>query len=133
METRIVEWFTQLKEHRKVADKEERVEEFKESEVIQEIVEEEEREESDLKIQVREGAYFLSLDKYSYDQLCWMLGEKIQKMNLEMPSIEDIREKAEQVFNSSCTYDELCWLISEMDILAKMSLLQETKKKDFDY
>ncbi|MFX1417958.1 MAG: hypothetical protein ACFE9N_03440 [Promethearchaeota archaeon] len=89
---------------------------------------EEEPEEPDLKSQIREGAYYLSLKKYTYDELCWILAEKIQKINLDMPSIEDIKKKAEQVFNSSCTYDELCWLNSEMDILTKKSFLEQKKR-----
>lgn len=112
------EWLKQLMEHRKVVSKP----------VIEEPVEE-----PDLKTYVREAAYYFSLDGYSYNDLCWILAEKIQKMNLVMPSIEDIRRKAEQVFNSSCSYDELCWLNAEMDFLIKKSLLEKKKKKLFDY
>jgi hypothetical protein len=133
METRITEWFIQLNKYRKSVSKEETIEEIKEPEEIQEREVEEESDEPDLKTQVRETAYFLSLDKYSYNELCWLLAEKIQKMNLPIPSIEDIRKKAEEVFNSSCTYDELCWLNAEMDVLTKKSLLEEAKKKPFDY
>ena len=89
-------------------------------------------EEPDLKTQVKEVAYYLSLDRYSYDDLCWMLAEKIQKVNIDVPSIEDIKRKAEEVFNSSCTYDELCWLNAEMDILIEKSFL-EKEKKEFKY
>lgn len=127
MEERITAWLKQLTEHRKVAVKEELVEELLEPE------ESKEPEESDLKNQIREAAYFLALEKYSYNELCWILAEKIQKMNLPMPSIEDIKKKAEEVFRSSCAYDELCWLNAEMDILTRKTLLQETKKKEFDY
>lgn len=123
-EDQLETWLMQTKEYRKVA-------------VIKEIKEEavgvdEEAVEVDFNTQTREAAYFLSLDGYTYDQLCWLLAEKIQKMSLDMPSIEDIRRKAEEVFNSSCTYDELCWLNAEMDILIKKSFL-EKKKKEFDY
>lgn len=89
-------------------------------------------EEPDLKTQVKEAAYYLSLDRYSYNELCWMLAEKIQNMNIDMPSIEDIKRKAEEVFNSSCAYDELCWLNAEMDILIEKSFL-EKEKKEFNY
>ncbi|MFW9877633.1 MAG: hypothetical protein ACFFG0_31490 [Candidatus Thorarchaeota archaeon] len=85
----------------------------------------EEKEEVDFEKQIREAAYYLSLKGFTYDQLCWILAEKIQKMTLDMPSIEDIRVKAEQVFNSSCTYDELCWLNAEMDILTRKSYLEK--------
>lgn len=112
------EWLKQLMEHRKFVPKP----------VIEEPIEE-----PDLKTYVSEAAYYLSLSGYSYNDLCWILAEKIQKMNLVMPSIEDIRRKAEQVFNSSCSYDELCWLNAEMDFLIKKSLLEKKKKKLFDY
>ena len=139
MKSRIEEWLTQTKKHRKSAMEEEKIEETEEIVETEEKTEIEEREdveeaeESDLKNQVRELAYFLSLKKYSYNDLCWILAEKIQKMNLEMPSIEDIKQKAEEVFDSSCTYDELCWLNAEMDLLTKKSLLQEQKRKMFNY
>ncbi|MHA2128333.1 MAG: hypothetical protein ACW99L_00035 [Promethearchaeota archaeon] len=103
---------------------------YEEVEYVKE--EEEAFEEIDFKTQVREAAYFLSLSKYSYNDLCWILSEKIQKMSLDMPSIEDIKRKAEEVFNSSCTYDELCWLNAEMDFLIKKSFL-EKEKKTFNY
>lgn len=102
------------KEHRKVA-------------VIKEV--REEAVEVDFKTQIKEAAYFLSLAGYTYDQLCWLLAEKIQKMNLDMPSIEEIKRKAEEVFKSSCTYDELCWLNAEMDILTKKEFLKTIEKR----
>ena len=88
--------------------------------------------EDNLRSQISVAAYYLAHRNYSYDVLCWMLAEKIQKMNLEMPSIEDIKKKAEEVFSSSCTYDELCWLNAEMDILIKKSFLGK-EKKEFNY
>ena len=84
--------------------------------------------EKDLKAQVKEAAYYLSQKGYNYNDLCWILAENIQKINLSMPSIEDIKRKAEEVFSSSCTYDELCWLNSEMEILIKKSYLEKEKK-----
>lgn len=86
-------------------------------------------EEPDLKTNVREAAYYLSLKKYTYDQLCWLLSEQIQKINLDLPSIEDIKKKAEEIFRSGCTYDELCWLNSEMDFLIKKSFLEKNVNK----
>ncbi|MDX1798040.1 MAG: hypothetical protein R3255_05275 [Candidatus Lokiarchaeia archaeon] len=97
-------------------------------ELVPEIIEEE-PEEFDLKYQIREAAYYLSLKGYTYNELCWILAEKIQKISLNMPSIEDIKQKAEQVFNSSCTYDELCWLNAEMDILTEKSYLKKEKRR----
>jgi hypothetical protein len=94
-----------------------------EKEIVKDTFKEEiiiEKEEVDFETQIREAAYYLSLKEFTYDQLCWILAEKIQKMSLDMPSIEDIRVKAEQVFNSSCTYDELCWLNAEIDILSSL-------------
>ncbi len=161
-EERIVQWFQQIKKYRKFEPQKKEKEtsdavKFIKFEEPQEKVEtedktqvearlrqtEEERkhepevveqrpEEPDFKTHVKETAYFLSLDRYSYDELCWMLAEKIQNMTLDMPSIEDIKRKAEQVFNSSCTYDELCWLNAEMDLLIKKSFLEKTKK-EFNY
>ncbi len=150
IETKLIEWFQQLKNHRSYEPQEKLKEttetvtfvkfeqapmEVKATEELERIVEEkkEEPEEPDLKTQIKEAAYYLSLDEYTYDQLCWILAEKIQKVNLDMPSIEDIRRKAEEVFNSSCTYDELCWLNAEMDILTRRSFLEQKKRKMFDY
>ncbi len=153
VETRTLEWFQQFMNHRSYeppikAEKPAETVDFvkfeqtpiivedktKEQMIVEERKEEpEEQEESDLKKQIREAAYYLSLDEYSYDQLCWLLAEKIQKINLEMPSIEDIRKKAEEVFNSSCTYDELCWLNAEMDILTQKSFLEIAERKRFNY
>ena len=79
---------------------------------------EENEEEFGLESQIREAAYYLSLDNYSYDDLCWMLAEKILK-TYRMPSIEDTKKKAEEVFRSSCSYDELCWLNAELEISMK--------------
>ncbi len=150
-EARILKWFEQIKAHRKIellkkpqettdtvkfikfekpiVKLEAQIEPKQKIPPELEIIEEE-PEEFDLKSQVREAAYYFSIKGYTYDELCWILAEKIQKINLNMPSIEDINQKAEQVFNSSCTYDELCWLNAEMDILTKKSYL-EKKKKDF--
>ena len=75
---------------------------------------------------VKVGAYYLSKEGYDYNELCWILAEKIMKESLKMPSIEDIRLKAEQVFASSCTYDELCWLNAEIDILRRYFFEEKT-------
>lgn len=152
-EERIVKWYEQIKAHRKVEllkKPQETTDTVKfikfekpiikvETQIEPEpIIEpeseifEEEPEGIDLKSQIKEAAYYFSLKGYTYDELCWILAEKIQKINLTMPSIEDIKQKAEQVFNSSCTYDELCWLNAEMDILTEKSYL-EKKRKNFGY
>ncbi len=153
VETRILQWLDQIQAHRKIespkktenladtikfvkfeetmlklkAKSEIQAEKAPEPQLI-----EKEPEITPFKIQIREAAYYFSLKGYTYDELCWILAEKIQKINLEMPSIEDIRQKAEQVFNSSCTYDELCWLNAEMDILTEKRFLQKNNKS-FDY
>jgi len=152
VETRIVEWLQQIKEHRefKPKQKEEKVAkavkfvrlekapakvEPKDITPIEKITPKEEVieevEEADFKTQIRKAAYYLSQKGYTYDELCWILSEKIQKMSLEMPSIEDIKRKAEEVFRSSCSYDELAWLNAEMDHLIKKSYLEEKKKKSY--
>ena len=152
VETRIVEWLQQIKEHRKIKPKqmEEKVTkavkfvrlekapakvEPEDTTPIEKITPKEEVieevEEADFKSQIREAAYYLSQKGYTYDELCWILSEKIQKMSLEIPSIEDIKRKAEEVFSSSCSYDELCWLNAEMDHLIKKSYLEEKKKRSY--
>ena len=93
-------------------------------EVVEEDIDEEVEEEIGLESQIREAAYYLSLRKYSYNDLCWLLAETIQKINLGMPSLEEIRKKAEEVYNSSSTYDELCWLNAEMDLLIEQHFLE---------
>jgi hypothetical protein len=100
-------------------------------EVVEEYIDEEDEEEIGLESQIREGAYYLSLKKYSYNDLCWLLAETIQNINLGMPSLEEIRKKAEEVYNSSSTYDELCWLNAEMDLLIKQHYLEQEKREFF--
>ncbi len=57
-----------------------------------------------------------------------MLAEKILKTHA-MPSIEDTKTKAEEVFRSSCTYDELCWLNAEIELLLKEEYLVKERFK----
>ena len=118
-------WLTQLKKHRAPITENEEAEakESMEKEVVQV-----DDEEIGLEPQIREAAYYLSLKKYSYNDLCWLLAEVIQNIALNMPSLEDIRKKAEEVFNSSSTYDELCWLNAQMDILIDQQFLEKKKK-----
>lgn len=82
---------------------------------------------SNLEAQIQEAAYFIYLKNYTYDELCWFLAEKIEKATLGMPSLEDIRNKAEQLFQSSITYDELCWLNGEIDVLLGKGLIEKKK------
>ncbi len=83
------------------------------------ILEKKVPEESKIEAQIREAAYYLSLKKTSYKDLCWALAERIQIKNFRSPKVEDIRKTAEEISNSSKTYDELCWLIAEFDISNK--------------
>lgn len=136
-EPEVVQWLNQVKQYRKSTPEE------KYLDVIAETVEEEiETSDKMPKIQelpegfimedhVKVGAYYLSKEGYDYNELCWILAEKIMKESLKMPSIEDIRQKAEQVFASSCTYDELCWLNAEIDILRRF-FFEEKKPGFFD-
>ena len=109
MEKNVKAWLAQLKEHR-ISEPDTKIPE---------------QDEVGLEYYIREAAYYLSLENYSYDDLCWMLAEKILKYTVRMASIEDTKKKAEQVFNSSCTYDELCWLNAEMDLLIKKEYLKK--------
>lgn len=150
VESRIIQWLTQIKNHRTIVvkDKPEKITQSVEFIKFEKETtdvksqdklqiektaftekDKEEDEVSDLKTFVKEAAYFLSLNKYTYNDLCWMLAEKIQKMSLDLPSIEDIKKKAEEVFRSSCSYDELCWLNAEMDFLIKKSFLDNDDSK----
>ena len=109
MEKNVKEWLVQLKNYR----------------MLEPDVSVEEQAEIGLETYIREAAYYLSLENYSYNDLCWMLAEKILKYTVRMASIEDTKKKAEQVFSSSCTYDELCWLNAEMDLLIKKEYLKK--------
>ena len=140
VETRIKAWLAQKKEYNQLdveapVDKPDEpviiLETLEVEEVVEEDIDEEIEEEIGLESQIREAAYYLSLKKYSYNDLCWLLAETIQKVNLGMPSLEEIREKAEEVFNSSSTYDELCWLNAEMDLLIELNFLEQEKREFF--
>ena len=109
MEKNVKEWLVQLKNYRR----------------LEPDVTVDEQDEIGLETYIREAAYYLSLENYSYNDLCWMLSEKILKYTVRMASIEDTKKKAEQVFSSSCTYDELCWLNAEMDLLIKKEYLKK--------
>jgi len=118
-------WLAQLQKHRKSVTEnltEEAAPSIKEQEEL--VIDEK----FDLESQIREAAYYLSLKKYSYNDLCWLLAESIQNVRLDMPSLEEICKKAEEVFNSSSTYDELCWLNAQMDILIELRFLEKEKK-----
>jgi hypothetical protein len=125
VESGTVAWLRQLKEHRKSVT-ENLIEETAPSTIKQEELVMDEQ--ISLESQIREAAYYLALKKYSYNDLCWLLAESIQNVRLDMPSLEDIRKKAEEVFNSSSTYDELCWLNAQMDILIEQKFLEKKKK-----
>ncbi len=112
----ILEWFLQLKKYRKSEpDKEEPIQI--------------EKQEVDLSEMISVGAYYLSQNQLSYDELCWMLAEKqliIQKGDKNV-SEEDIRKKAAEIFRSATPYDELCWLIAELNILVDEKYLELAK------
>ncbi|MHA1671972.1 MAG: hypothetical protein ACTSV5_15585 [Promethearchaeota archaeon] len=127
-ETPIISWLEQIKSHREIEGESETPDILEQEEIkIDESLESEK--ELDFESQIREGAYFFSIKNFTYDELCWFLAEKIQKINFGMPSLEDIKSKAEEVFNSSITYDELCWLNSEIDLLLNKSFLKQEKVK----
>jgi hypothetical protein len=83
--------------------------------------------EMDFHEMVNVGAYYLSQKGYKYDELCWELASKILQFREEIkyPSNDEIRPKAEEVFNTTCTYDELCYLISELDVMKSQGYLDE--------
>ena len=133
----VIKWLNQQKNYRKAAPKEIYLDII--TETVENVIEPEPKipqiqvlpEGFIMEDHVKVGAYFLSQEGYDYNELCWILAEKIMKESLKMPSIEDIRLKAEQVFNSSCSYDELCWLSAEIDILRRY-FFEEKKPGFFD-
>jgi len=86
-----------------------------------------ESESLNLEAQIQEAAYFIYLKNFTYDELCWFLAEKIEKATVGMPSLEDIRKKAELRDQSSITYDELCWLNGEIDVLTSKGFIEKKK------
>jgi len=109
----IVEWFLQLKKYRK-------------SEPEREEPKPKEKEEVNLSEMIDVGAFYLSQNQLSYDELCWMLAEKqliIQKGD-ENVTEDDIRKLAAKIFSSTSSYDELCWLIAELNILVDEKYLE---------
>jgi len=121
-------WLAQLKNHRAPITENKEAEAKEVMEAMEKEVEAADDEEIGLESQIRVAAYYLSLKKYSYNDLCWLLAEAIQNIQLNMPSLEDIRKKAEEVFHSSSTYDELCWLNAQMDLLIDQQFLEKKKK-----
>ena len=124
-ESRIQGWLGQLIRYRSTKTEEEVIKNEEHEKLASDEVNTEP--ELNLSHEIREAAYFLSLDRYTYNELCWLLAEKILKITLGMPSLEQIRQKAEQVFSSSSTYDELCWLNAEMEILLNKGYLEKEK------
>ncbi|MGQ4873723.1 MAG: hypothetical protein ACP6IY_06560 [Promethearchaeia archaeon] len=75
----------------------------------------------DFESKVQVEAYFISKRNLTYNELCWLLAEKQLEIMMwpEKPTEDDIRPKAEEIFNSFCTYDELCWLLAELTVLQR--------------
>ena len=113
LEKDVVEWFIQLKKYRKI-------------EPEKEEPKQKETEEVNLSEMISVGAFYISQNQLSYDELCWMLAEKqliIQKGD-ENVTEDDIRKLAAKIFSSTSSYDELCWLIAELNILVDEKYLE---------
>jgi len=113
LEKDVVEWFIQLKKYRK-------------SEPEKEGLKQNETEEVNLSEMISVGAFYISQNQLSYNELCWMLSEKqliIQKGD-ENVSEDDIRKLAAKISQSTSSYDELCWLIAELNILVDEKYLE---------
>ncbi|MEJ2249281.1 MAG: hypothetical protein P8Y70_00380 [Candidatus Lokiarchaeota archaeon] len=78
---------------------------------------------------IRIGAYYIYLKNYSYNDLCWMLAEKILNYTNQPVSKEDIKKKAEQIFKSSFKYEELCWFNARMELLIISEFLEKVIEK----
>ncbi|MFX1398863.1 MAG: hypothetical protein ACFFAS_17670 [Promethearchaeota archaeon] len=126
----LVKWLNQLKKYRKPAPDLKYVV-FKEGYPKTEEDDEEKEDKINFENQIKVAAYYLSREGYDYNELAWLLSERIAKHTLRLASIEDIRKKAEEIFNSSSTYDELCWLIAEIDIMEKLGYLKKEKYSIF--
>jgi len=120
----IEKWLEQLLTYRESPlekEKEEIQKKVDEFEKLAETIEERELED-DFHEQVQVAAYFISQAGLSYNDLCWLLAEKILKKTYKMGtplSIGDTRLKAEVIFHNKLSYAELCWLNGELDIIIK--------------
>jgi len=80
------------------------------------------KKEVNVESQIREAAYHLSKKGLAYNDLCWFLAER--QLNIlkagKTVSKDEIKKKAEEVFNLKKKYDELCWLIVKIDITKKL-------------
>ena len=116
-----VGWFVQLVGHRKEAI----IEAAKE--IREEIPEDDEEDEDEDTFHnaVNIKAYFTSQEGLRYDELCWRLAEtQLTIMKGRQNTTEDeIKDKAEIVFNTMCSYDELCWLIGELETMIEKKYL----------
>jgi hypothetical protein len=75
----------------------------------------------DLEAQIQVAAYFCAQKNHSYNDLCYMLAERLLKIDLGVKNVpeEEIRKKAEKIFYSGIHYDKLCWLIAEIDVIVE--------------
>lgn len=72
-----------------------------------------------LENKVRLEAYYISEKKLSYNDLTWMLAEKlIKKQRTRRGKIAKniIEKKAEEIFGLSYSYDQLCWELAKASI-----------------
>ena len=115
----IEKWLEQLLTYREIPLEKEKEETQKKIDEIEKLAENiEERElEDDFHEQVQVAAYYISQVGLSYNDLCWLLAEKILKKTYKMGtplSIRDTSEKAEVIFHNNLSYAELCWLNGEL-------------------
>ena len=83
---------------------------------------------SAVKIQVNlEGkikleAYYISEKNHSYNDLCWIVAEKLirnQRKRKGRIAINVVKKKAEEVYKQHNSYDDLCWQIAELTSTSK--------------
>jgi len=69
---------------------------------------------------IKEDANFLFEQKYTYEDLCWMLAEIQLKYNKGYDNVSEsaIKNKAEELKKSSLKNDDICWKIAELNHLA---------------
>jgi hypothetical protein len=75
----------------------------------------------ELEAKIKVAAYFWAQKNLSYNDLCWILAERLLKIEGGVKSVpeDDLKKKSEVVFYSGIHYDKLCWLIAEIDVIVE--------------
>ncbi len=71
---------------------------------------------------INDAAYYLSQKNPTYDELCWFVAERQLKLAKggKVPTKDEIKKKAAEVFDQGKSTDELIWLVAKLDITGKL-------------